>query len=502
MRQRLVPPHRDQRGFTLVEVMVAAMVLMIGVLGTFVMIDGANQTTRDNNARTAVSAVAREILEQARTVDYEKITPSQLIPELRTKPALQGTLDSAGNWVVRQRNIKLTISASVCTYDDPADGRGDPAVPMPAEQAPCPAGHAPTSTTPPPVDSNPDDFRRVTLTLKWYQGGNERQIKQTAQLNNPSGGLGPRIILFPNPNGGAQITSGSAVPFTATSTWANNITWAADDGRTQGRGSLTGGGTAWSWNWNIGTPGTGTPSVDWVLDGAYTISAQPFDSRGVPGEMRIASVWLNRRAPLPVPGLLGGRSGQTSGAASVVEMDWNANPERDVIGYRVYRYINDALDRRICPASTAPEAVTTNRFCVDGNPPSGGNLDYKVVAVDRTDIKNPLSSTRETLHAEASTIDVPTSTGSTTRLDAPTGLKVTTNAAQKPQLDWNTTTDSVYFYRVYRNGVRIGRTSGPTPSFVDNDPLDSTYRYQVSAVHNPSFNEGRLSGEVVWSLGG
>ncbi len=65
MRQGYVPPRRDQRGFTLVEVMVAASVLMIGVLGTFVMLDGASKKNRDNNARTAATSLAREVLEQA-----------------------------------------------------------------------------------------------------------------------------------------------------------------------------------------------------------------------------------------------------------------------------------------------------------------------------------------------------------------------------------------------------------------------------------------------------
>jgi type II secretory pathway pseudopilin PulG len=487
MRQRNVPPRLDQHGFTLVEVMVAALVLMVGVLGTFVMIDGANKTTRENNARTSATALAREILEQARTLDYEKVSNATLLTELRAKPDLGGTVDSSGKWTLNRKGLAITVTSSVCTYDDPLDGVGSPVA-----QNACAAGN----TTGQPAnqsDSNPDDFRRVTLTIEWKRGTKVNRIVQTSQINNPGGGLGPRITSFPNPFGGAQVTSGTQIPLTAQSTSSQVLTWSADDGRPEGRGSLVGPNTSWSWNWPIGTVGTGTPRVDWVVDGAYTINAQPFDDRGVPGELRAANVLLNRRVPLQVSGLAGGRSGQGSGGTAAVEMDWQPNDERDVIGYRVERTAPTAAN--VCPPTSGTTYITATS-CMDVNPP-GGTLSYRVMAMDRTDLASPTSTPRQ---GDIRTLSVSSSVG--LRMQEP-GLTVTTTNG-KPQLNITPPSDSsggtlVLFYRIYRDGVRYTRTPGNGSIFIDPTPTGASHTYRVSAVHNPSYNESKLSDPTVWN---
>ena len=59
------PKLSDERGYTLVELLVAAFVLVVGMAGAFALLNGANRTTT-NNARMGGTNLARELLEDAR----------------------------------------------------------------------------------------------------------------------------------------------------------------------------------------------------------------------------------------------------------------------------------------------------------------------------------------------------------------------------------------------------------------------------------------------------
>ena len=511
MRQRLVPPHRDQGGFTLVEVMVAALVLVIGVLATMTMLDGANRVQRENNVRTNATALARDILERARAIEYQAIAQSgtgggNVVNSLREKSTLHGRIDANGRWVINRRGVDYVVSTTTCTFDDPSDGLGSP-----APVNPCPAGTGATGA----VDSNPDDFRRLVVALTWQRGSKTHQVVHTTQIINPGGGLGPRITSFPDPNGGLQIgdhagsgTGPAAITLRAESTIAHTVRWAVDDGRSSGTANATeAGGKKWDWEWKIGTVDVGTPGVDWALDGSYAANAQAFDSRGVPGELRVANVLLNRRQAL-MPKLMGaGRSGGGTGGSQLVEMDWVPSPERDVIGYRVYRLRPDgtgAVDKRICPlAGAAGDQVIKASSCTDEEPPGESaqpTILYKIVAVDRPVLGDISSGTHE---GDARMVSVGL-TGR--RLERPTNLMTTTESG-RPKLSWtappvplNPTTgqpEKILFYRIYRDGLRYTRTVSDATTFVDTTPLATTHRYMVSAVHE-SYNEGKLSDERSW----
>jgi prepilin-type N-terminal cleavage/methylation domain-containing protein len=471
-----VPPHAAttarQQGFTLVEVMVASVVLLVGILGTFSMVDAAQRTTRANNARTAVSGLAREILEQSRALDYEQIAPSTLVGLLRAKSGLAGQIDSQNRWLLTRKGVRMAVTASVCTFDDPMDGLSALA---PADS--CPPAAAVAGT---PAETNPDDFRRVSLTIAWADGGVSRSTTQTGLVANPGGGIGPRITSFPDPFA-LQVTAAVNIPFVVNTTAAASVRWTADDGISAGDAS--GGPSIWGMNWNVGTVGVGT----WTVDGTYTINAQPYDSRGVPGEMRVATVLLNRRVPMAPSSLAGGRSQYDDG---VVELEWAAARERDVLGYRVYRVNASGPRTRVCP-SAAGDAVSTATVCTDSHPPGSPALLYQVVAVDRPTLGDPNTGTREgdASYLTVSSLGVQPSAPATVQASVVDG---------RVQLSWTpSVVGPALFYRIYRDGVRLDHTVSPTPSYVDADPGATTsHRYAISAV-GATYNESPLSPELV-----
>ena len=71
------PALRREDGFTIVEVLVAIVILTVGVLGALVLINTANGTTLANEARTGGVNLAREVAEGSRAVQ-ETVPYSQL----------------------------------------------------------------------------------------------------------------------------------------------------------------------------------------------------------------------------------------------------------------------------------------------------------------------------------------------------------------------------------------------------------------------------------------
>lgn len=501
MRQRSVPTCSSERGFTLVELMVAASILLVGVLGTFVMLDGANRTLQENNGRIGASNLARELAEQSRNVDYDAILPTTLQGLIRPKidPGAGGT--TSGTWKVERRNIVYTVSLSVCVFDDPRDGLvTDEDVALRGAQK---AQYA--CQTPAPVnatlDANPDDFRRVEATLSWTRDSRTRTLSQTTLIVNPSGGLGPRVEYVkpttapPQASALPQVSDAGAttVNFEAKTKLAATLRWYADDGYTQ---DLSGSGTSWTFSWPIGTIGAGA----FLVDGPYTVSAQAYSGRGVPGEIAVTTVLLNRRAPRAPSNVIGGRNNRHSG---IVDVRWAALRDRDIQEYQVDRVLqttSGTTRTKICPTSPA-QALSTE--CTDLNPPgaSSGNLSYEVFAVDRHDLSQP-NSTGNLRRGTPATVSI----GNTgTRPPTPTGLTITNTADGRPQLSWTQPAgEEIIFYRIYRDdgpgvGGRYDRTMTADTNYSDPTPgTATTHQYWVTAV-DAAMDESNDSAHVTWT---
>jgi len=454
----------DQRGFTMVELMVAMMILTVGVLGSVALLDGANASTSFTKGRTGATNLARELAETSRGIDYDKLTLAMLAGELQAKPDLADSDTATPGWQVKRRGITYTVVASTCTFDDATDQTG-----------PHDASYCPNSATSPSGDINPDDYRRVTFDVTWTSRGKAGNVSQSALITNPSGGLGPRIVDFSGPTAVTNETTQS-LAYSVTTTVAEGVHWSADDGTSDG--NAAGGPTAWSLAWQLGTKGAwscpNTPS--WVVDGAYVLTAQGFDARGIPGQLSTKTITVDRSAPAPPCGLNGGRNG------SIFELEWSRNPERDIQGYEVYRRKmgTETVDPLVC-------TLTTKTECVDQNPPAApASVTYYVVAVDGG------------AHGRGQSADKPFLQAANQAPSPPAQLSGSIVDGQ-PTLTWTAATDSdgIRFYRIYRDGTtldkRLGATSGPQLSFTDKG--ETGHQYWVTAVDN-KFAESTPVGPV------
>jgi prepilin-type N-terminal cleavage/methylation domain-containing protein len=486
----------DERGFTLVEVMAAITILLAGVLGAVAMIDGANAGTATASDRVGAVNLARELTEGARAADYNKLDNANIVTELRKQPQLTGSL--SGTWTLNRRGVNYTVTADACAYDDKKDG-------IATSPPPNVCSNEPTSAT---VDSNGDDFRRVNFTVAWTLNTKTRSVQQTTLIPNPSGGLGPRVIslsqtsvLVPPSGGGAgcSYTSPSTVSINALTTPANSLHWTTDNAGSEGD-APSADGRNWGITWDLDNPA--------VLDGSYTLTAQAFDDRGIPGDVKAATVGINRSCPQQPTGFDFGfnHRSTTNHPSGVYEFQWQTNPERDIVGYRVYWAGPDGApgggdDALVCPSfGTTPIQGTR---CYADQSSGGATQTYYVVAVDLSNISTTSSAPREGPPEQLTKTD-PNSAPPTW----PSGTNLTATLVDNyPTLGWDQQATpaagrTIQYYRIYRDGDpsllrnRVDWTDGPASAWADPQPGATTsHQYWVTAVDD-QFNESDPIGPV------
>lgn len=487
------PPRRssDERGFTLIEVLVAVFILLVGVLGVVSLIDGANFATAKTKSREGGTNLAREILDGARAVDYDQLTPEEIVGQLQSQPGLGDSSASAPGWQIARRGITYTVSSvPVCKIDDPEDGFGDHAS----------GDFCGSSGTPGTTDGNPDDMRRMDVRIAWSVGAVTSSVRQTTLIMNPSGSLGPSVKTFcvtglpaslsttcpPTPISVVPQPSNTKVSFAATTSPAAAFRWQVDDAGSRGDATRAS-STTWTFDWDLLTVGTFScdQTPDWTLDGNYLVGGQAFDSNGIQGQRKALTLTVNRSLPFETCGFAGGYN-HPDGKSPVLDLQWRANPERDIVGYRVYREEAAAPAVEVCP-------LTTETACVVESPVQGT---YYVVAVDRDASTGTL---REAQSWSPRDFDVP---GENLSPTAPP--KVTATISQGlPAISWEPASDSdgqIGFYRIYRDGTAYSDRYDKAGddgilSWTDRNPGAGGHTYYVSAVDN-GFAESAPTGPV------
>jgi type IV pilus assembly protein PilV len=232
------PGAGREDGFTIIEVMVAMVIMLVGVLGTLTIIQGSMSSSNRTNAREQGTNLARDLVERTRQAAYTSVTTAQAPATLRaTLPASQVGALSGDTFSVTRRGVTYTAKVTACSIDDPTDGAGvgnatfcaaptsttAPGSPAPGPAAAvnvlgiavtvggslldtvcgalgissitsmlsaalspvaplsvCPSGGSGTA----PYDSQPDDLRRVRVDVSWTRGGSG-SVSQTTLLTNP-----------------------------------------------------------------------------------------------------------------------------------------------------------------------------------------------------------------------------------------------------------------------------------------------------------------------------
>jgi prepilin-type N-terminal cleavage/methylation domain-containing protein len=504
-------PHSGQNGFTLIEVLVAIALLLLGVLGTVAMVDGANAVTSKTKAREGANSVARSIVEVGRAVPYKNLTDTALLDALAVRPGLSDT-SAAPAYTVESRGFHYDVTLQVCSMDDPKDDLGahDGTIEF------CPDSDV-GSGVGTNVDRNPDDYKRIAVTLTWTRRGGAETVKQTSLVSNPVGGLGPTVTRLDAPavtGTPKTVTSPGTVRFEAeTATDASELQWSVD-GAGQGAADPIGGSNRrFEFLWEI----EGDSGGRYYDDGTYVIQAQAFDDKGRSGSPKALTVVLNRRkpkAPQPLQGVqLGGRNGN----GNRVDLLWNANTERDVLGYRVYRSTSAGGPWTQVTCFQQALSYVEDSSCLDEGADASDPLYYKVVAVDT---EAGTGALQEGDDSPVTTVSfgntVPTKPANVSACLG--GSPGCTDSDGTPASDgatvirWDASTDpdlgdSIFFYRIYRDGwpvttyehrspLRIFFTGGGALAWTDPDTPDGQHTYELTAVDS-NFGESALSDPVV-----
>jgi hypothetical protein len=237
-------------------------------------------------------------------------------------------------------------------------------------------------------------------------------------------------------------------------------------------------GTTWKFEWPI-------PLAS-VTDGTYVVSAQAIDKTGVTGPPVSIPVTLIRGVPAAVSSLRGGFNTVYVGGhpKEVSELQWKANTERNVIGYRVFAPGGGL----VCPESLTTLSVSLS--CIDFHPPkpTAENLTYKVSAVYR-------NAAGELAEGPAGTLTL--TNGEAPAPPASVTLKENENGSVT--LNWTASKSPVAFYRIYRGSTdytsRYDLTSsGAVTTYTDNEHVE-TQSYWVTAV-NSNLTESEPVGPV------
>jgi hypothetical protein len=487
---------------TIVELMVSTLVLAVGILGTVSMIDTSNATTTKNKAREGATNLGRAVLEVARAVPYKDLSAEKVYEELARHPGLEDADEGKPGHQIASRNFTYEIAVDVCSLDDAKDRLGDhdEAIVFCADTDV--RTGAETS-----VDRNPDDYRRVALTLSWRASRSDATTRQTGIITNPVGGLGPSIVtLEPDTPPVTTIDSDLAVATyrATTSVSASEVHWSIDG---DDKGKATGGPVDWSFSWNLVEE-----RADGTLrypDCTYVLGALGFDDKDRSGAAKALTIKLNRIAPVAPRQFQGGRN--LNGTR--VDLQWEPNRECDITSYEVYRGTSpDSASINTLVCDTPPDVTE----CVDETAPApaaGQTLYYKVLATDTSPslTERPGTPTSALEITEGNTPPTAPGTLAICVGGNPGCNDIDGNAAPAGtySLSWDASTDAdgIYFYRVYRKSDAtpapsyqdrydiLFPVSGKPLVFVDDQPLTGPSSYWVSAVDS-TFGESALTGPV------
>jgi prepilin-type N-terminal cleavage/methylation domain-containing protein len=526
---------KEEHGFTIVETLVAMVILVVGLMGTLTLLDASNRTTASTEAREQGVALQRDLIEAARSLNYTAMAPTSIVGLVRATPRFSGSRIGAQGWELVRRGVTYRMTIGVCSVDDAGDGIGTHdattfcANGAGATSAQACRGYlgavgsvagtggasggaigdcgldtnfdgrvddltqseagscAPSACTGTSPDREPDDFKRVVTLVRWTVGSGTRYALQSTLIPYPGFSGAPRVLsLDPQPSLSANSSSTTSIGLRAsTDRRAASTDWYVD-GTPAGAATDGGSGVIWDISWPLGPVGTTTPGDNEVaggpkevLDGVYELSARAYDIYGAGGPMMTQAVTINRRQAYAPAAF------QARRIDNVVEAAWQPSRERDVLGYELWRR-SGTVEQRVCALSQATS-------CRDANPPSSGTYTYVVYAYDLDTASPPQNRRGDPAAASGIPFDnkVPSPPGglAATRIDASTVQLAWDLSARDPD-------GTVVSYRIYRDGTELSDAVGTaiTPTFTDSAAGGGPHTYYVAAVDDKGAESRRTSG--------
>lgn len=476
----------EQGGFTIVEVLVAALLLVVGLGAMLQMLITANHTTSTTRLRQVETNLAREVLEASRG-----LSPTQL-----TQPAIASALQSAvpqatlsGSNLVVTRAVSsgtptsLNISFNVCDLDDPSDGYGNHGSPPASGGVWCPdVGSNDTQ------DSNPSDYKRVSVTVTPSDGSTPvtRQtiLIYSRPVNGPAVSCLSTSATCPGPD--VTVTSGSSQTFRVTTTAAAaSIQWLVNGNPPPSEqipaastNPYAPSGTSSSFTWNFPTE-----------DGTYAITAVAYDTNGNSGTRSTVVVNLNRHQVIAPTSFNAGWNDLTGG----VEIQWVPSVDQDVLYYHVYRRYGRNAPQLVATCGASGNVTGTD--CLDApqptlappipsarpNPCTSSSQSYTttnyywVVGVDTNPTNGqPRESTAQSPQVDANRCNhQPYAPSTLSGTPANGQLSLTWNAPSPAAPDsWQ----SIQAWRIYRwPSARAAQIPGDRYDLVGNSPAVTRY---------------------------
>jgi hypothetical protein len=480
LERRLEP--RSEAGFTLIEALMAAVILVVGLIGLLGLLDVSVRASASTRAREGATSLAREILEDARTIPYAQIIPTSIESQMKLMNGLENLPQ------ISRRGFTYTVAVKECAIDDPKDGIAKAHGSTFCSEQPNWKGE------PEVVDTEPEDLKRITAEVSWTVRGRTSTVKQVSTLTAAGQGIGllaRELHLVEPPYSNNRTSTAPVITEAATKTLTFSVSF--PEGTTAVDWSLEGAkqeeltpaskATSLTFSWPINEP----PLHPYVSDGTYQVAAQAVNSTGVIGPPISIPVRLIRGVPAAPKEIVGGFNTVYSGgvATEVVELQWKANAERNVLGYRVFGPASEL----VCPESL--ETLSTTTSCIDFKVPAGKPAEraYTVVALYRNAANEVAQSSPGTMNVTRAASTAP---------NAPTNLVLTNNADGSITLKWQAPASgsTPSFYRIYRGSKNYTSRYGETTLTEFKDTEASTpHEYWVTAVSS-NLTESSFLGPV------
>jgi type II secretory pathway pseudopilin PulG len=476
----------EQGGFTIVEVLVAAVVLVVGLTALLQLLITADHTVTTTRLRQVETSLAREVLEDSRGLASTQLTQAAIASALQSAVP-QATLSGSNLVVTRAVSsgtpTSFTISFRVCDLDAPSDGYGNHASAPPSGGVWCPdVGSSATQ------DSNPSDYKRVSVTVT-PRDRSTPTIEQTILIysrpvNGPAVTCLSTSVTCPGPD--VTVTSGSSLTFNVTTTaTAARIQWLVDGNvppseqiPAAATDPYAPSGTSSSFTWNFPT-----------ADGTYAITAVAYDANGNSGTRSTVVVSLNRHQVIAPTSFNAGWNDLLGG----VEIQWVPSVDQDVLYYHVYRRYGSNAPELV--ATCGASGNVTGTSCADApepalappipsarpNPCTSSSQSYTttnyywVVGVDTNpSTRAPRESTAQSPQVDANLCNH--------QPYAPSTLSGTLSSGQLP-LTWDAPSpaapdgwESIQAWRIYRwPSSRTVQMPGDRYQFVGNSPAVTRY---------------------------